>query len=75
MPPQYSKIAERLLVHAGLCREMATATTDSAMARKLLQMAEDCVGAAAEDWAAARSNKPTAAQPVPKWNFGLNSNT
>ena len=69
MPTQDSKIAERLLVHAGLCRKFATATTDAVIARNLLQMAEDCVRAAAEDRAAILSNKSSPRPPVSKWNF------
>ncbi len=44
-----SRIAERLLVHARLCREFASATTDPAMARKLLELAEDCLRGAREE--------------------------
>lgn len=45
----YSKIAERLLVHARLCREFAAATTDPDRARKLLELAEDCVRGVQEE--------------------------
>ncbi|MBS0246979.1 MAG: hypothetical protein JSR61_10190 [Proteobacteria bacterium] len=49
-----SKIAERLLAHAALCRRMAAASDDDGIACKLLQMAEECVRAAAAEPAQGR---------------------
>ena len=43
-----SKVAERLMVHARLCRQMAAASLDENVADKLLRMADECVAAAAE---------------------------
>ncbi|MBS0533630.1 MAG: hypothetical protein JSR72_06200 [Proteobacteria bacterium] len=53
---KYSRIAERLLVHARLCRELASATTDPAMARKLLELAEDCLRGVHEERRSAAAN-------------------
>jgi hypothetical protein len=41
-----STIAERLLAHARICREVADATLNEKTARQLEQLAEDCVRAA-----------------------------
>jgi hypothetical protein len=43
---QPSTIAERLLAHARLCREIADATLNEETARKLERLAEDCIQAA-----------------------------
>ena len=43
---QPSTIAERLLAHARLCREIADATLNEETAAELEQLAEDCVRAA-----------------------------
>ena len=40
--PQTSKIAERLLAHARLCREIAGASWNEETALKFGQMAETC---------------------------------
>ena len=45
--PQQSKVAERLLVHARLCRQMACASINEALGEKLLTMADLCVRKAA----------------------------
>lgn len=42
-----SQIAERLLAHARLCRQIAGASWDEATAAKLEQLAEECERAAA----------------------------
>ena len=52
--PHRSKVAERLLAHARLCRQMATASIDEALGEKLLKMASDCVEAAADAIVAGR---------------------
>lgn len=44
-----SKVAERLVIHARLCRQMAASSRDETMASKLLEMAEECMQAAAAD--------------------------
>ena len=41
-------IAERLLAHARLCREIANATFNEETARKLERLAEECLQAACE---------------------------
>ena len=41
-------IVERLLAHARICRDIANATFNEEMARKLDRMAEDCLKAASE---------------------------
>ena len=43
---QPSTIAERLLAHARLCREIADATLNEETACKLERLAEDCIQAA-----------------------------
>lgn len=45
--PHKSKVAERLLAHARLCRQMACASIDEALGEQLLNMAEQCVAEAA----------------------------
>jgi hypothetical protein len=45
--PQSSKIAERLLAHARLCRNIADSSWNEAMAGKLERLADECVRAAA----------------------------
>jgi hypothetical protein len=52
--PHKSKVAERLLAHARLCRQMASRSLDEALGEKLLKMADDCVDAAADAIAASR---------------------
>jgi hypothetical protein len=42
-----SQIAERLLAHARLCRQIAGASSDETTAAKLEQLAEECERAAA----------------------------
>lgn len=49
-----SKVAERLLVHARLCRQMACASLDEAIGEQLLKLADECVCEAAEILAAER---------------------
>ena len=44
---QASKIAERLLAHARLCRQIARASWDTETAAKLAQLADECTRAAA----------------------------
>jgi hypothetical protein len=44
---QTSKMAERLLVHARLCRQIAGASCDEADAEQLEQLADACTRAAA----------------------------
>ena len=43
---QPSTIAERLLAHARLCREIADATLNEETASKLERLAQDCIEAA-----------------------------
>lgn len=43
-----AKIAERLLAHARLCREIAGASSNEETAEKLKQLAAECTRAAAE---------------------------
>lgn len=50
--PHRSKVAERLLAHARLCRQMACASLDESLGEQLLKMAEKCVAEAAEAIAA-----------------------
>ena len=75
MPSQHSKIAERLLAHAGLCRRIAASSNDDGVACKLLQMAEECVRAAAEELAVGRLKTARVAAVVPKWNSGPDTNS
>jgi hypothetical protein len=44
---QSSKIAERLLAHARLCRQIADASLNEETAEKLAQLADKCTRAAA----------------------------
>ena len=46
--PQSSRMAERLLAHARLCRDVAGASCNEDTVEKLAQLAEDCARAAAE---------------------------
>ena len=41
-------IAERLLAHARLCREIARASWNEEIARRLERLAEDCIRAAGD---------------------------
>lgn len=52
--PHQSKVADRLLAHARLCRQMAAGATNEALGEKLLKMADDCVVAAADAIVATR---------------------
>jgi hypothetical protein len=45
---QPSKVAERLLAHARLCRKFASASLDENIGAQLLDLAEKCVAEAAE---------------------------
>jgi len=47
-PVPQSVIAERLLAHARLCRDIAGASWNEATAEQLEQLAEKCVRAAAD---------------------------
>ena len=49
-----SKVAQRLLVHARLCRQMACASLNEGVGEQLLKLADDCVREAAEILAAER---------------------
>jgi len=49
-----SKVAQRLLVHARLCRQMARASLDEGVGEQLLMLADDCAREAAEIIAAER---------------------
>ena len=44
---QSSKISERMLAHARLCREIAGDSWNEVMAEKLKQLAEECTRTAA----------------------------
>jgi len=44
--PNASKIAERLLAHARLCRQIAEATWSEEVAQKLGRLADECTRAA-----------------------------
>lgn len=46
--PNAPKIAERLLAHARLCRQIAEATWSEEVAQKLGRLADECTQAAAE---------------------------
>lgn len=52
--PAKSRVAERLLVHARLCRQMAGASLDEAIGEQLLKLADECMREAAEILAAER---------------------
>jgi hypothetical protein len=52
---QPSAIAQRLLAHAKLCRQIAGECWDKEMARKLEQLAQDCLDAAGQLESAART--------------------
>lgn len=41
-----SKVAERLMAHAQLCRKLADASLDESVGANLLRMAEECLQAA-----------------------------
>lgn len=43
-----SKVAQRLLVHARLCRQMACASLNEAIGEQLFKLADDCVREASE---------------------------
>ena len=45
---QPSTVAQRLLAHARICREIASATLDEETAGKLERLAKDCIRAARE---------------------------
>jgi hypothetical protein len=45
---QSSKIAERLLAHARLCRQIADASWNEETGEKLAQLADECVRTAAK---------------------------
>ena len=55
--PQPSTVAQRLLAHARLCREIAHATLNEETACKLERMAEDCIRAAGDAEPAPRALK------------------
>lgn len=46
--PNSSKIAERLLAHARLCRQIAEETWSEDVAQKLSRLADECARAAAD---------------------------
>jgi hypothetical protein len=46
--PPKSRVAERLLVHAKLCRQMACASLDEALGEQLLKLADECLREATE---------------------------
>jgi len=49
LPPlAVARIAERLLAHAQLCREIALASLNAEIAAKLMTVAEDCTRTAEE---------------------------
>jgi hypothetical protein len=58
-----SKVAERLLVHARLCRQMASASLDEAIGEQLLKLASECVREAAETLAPERVADRTGGKP------------
>lgn len=67
--PHKSKVAERMLVHARLCRQMACASLDEAIGEQLLKLADKCVREAAEILAVERvaadsSGEITTMQPA-----------
>ncbi len=43
-----SKVSDRLMAHARLCRQLAHASLDEALGEKLLNLSEECVRAAAD---------------------------
>jgi hypothetical protein len=48
MPSDDKRVAERLLVHARLCHQMASQTGNEEIAAELRKLAQDCVRAARE---------------------------
>jgi hypothetical protein len=50
--PSQNSIAERLLAHAKLCRQMASQTWNEEIAKELRKLAEECTRAATETKAA-----------------------
>jgi len=53
--PRRSKVAERLLVHARICHQMACASLDEAAGERLQKMADACNRDAAEMIASERA--------------------
>ena len=47
--PQSAKVVQRLLAHAKLCRDIATATWNETSAEKLEEMALECERSAATE--------------------------
>jgi hypothetical protein len=47
--PQSAKVVQRLLAHAKLCREIASASWNQTSAEKLEEMAAECERSAASD--------------------------
>jgi hypothetical protein len=47
--PQSAKVVQRLLAHAKLCRDIATASWNETSAAKLEEMAAECERSAASD--------------------------
>lgn len=62
--PHTSKVAERLLVHARLCRQMACASLDESIGEQLLKLADQCVSEAAEILAAERLSADSSGEIV-----------
>ncbi len=67
---QPSTMVERLLAHARICREIANTTLNAETARKLEELAEDCIRAARDTepapqfrWFRARREQPPPADP------------
>lgn len=55
-----SKVAERLMAHAALCRKLAAASLDENIGANLMRMAEECLEAAAGNVAAASEPRAVA---------------
>jgi hypothetical protein len=64
-PAQSSKVAQRLLVHARLCRQMAWASLDEAIGEQLLKLADECVREAAEILAGERLSANSGGKIIP----------
>lgn len=63
-----SKVTERLMAHAELCRKLAAASLDENVGANLMRMAEECLEAAANSVAPAIPEPRAIAIRVPARN-------
>jgi hypothetical protein len=63
-PAQSSKVAQRLLVHARLCRQMGGARLDEAIGEQLLKLADEALREAAEILAGERLTASSGAKII-----------